>query len=91
MTVLRNGALIACLLAVAALAQAQDGGDGVSRPRLSDERVVLHTDAGDIVVAFYPDVAPLHMAQLLKLMRWMRTTRPTSIGSIQVIWSSFPT
>ena len=69
MTVLRNGALIACLLAVAALAQAQDGGDGVSRPRLSDERVVLHTDAGDIVVAFYPDVAPLHMAQLLKLMR----------------------
>ena len=69
MTVLHNGALIACLLAVAALAQAQDGGDGVSRPRLSDERVVLHTDAGDIVVAFYPDVAPLHMAQLLKLMR----------------------
>ncbi len=31
--------------------------------------MILHTIAGDIVLAFYPDVAPKHMAQILKLAR----------------------
>ena len=38
-------------------------------PRLGAERAVLHTIAGDIVLAFYPDVAPRTVAQVLKLMR----------------------
>jgi cyclophilin family peptidyl-prolyl cis-trans isomerase len=39
------------------------------QPRLSDERVVVQTDAGDIVFAFYPDVAPEHVKQILHLVR----------------------
>jgi cyclophilin family peptidyl-prolyl cis-trans isomerase len=37
--------------------------------RWSDERVVVHTDAGDIVFALYPDVAPEHVKQFLALVR----------------------
>jgi peptidyl-prolyl cis-trans isomerase B (cyclophilin B) len=52
-----------CLLLLAPLmAQAQT-------PRLSEERVILHTVAGDVVIAFYPDVAPEHTKQILKLVR----------------------
>jgi len=36
--------------------------------KLSDEKVVLHTIAGDIVFAFYPDVAPKHTEQIKKLI-----------------------
>jgi cyclophilin family peptidyl-prolyl cis-trans isomerase len=39
------------------------------RPRLSDERVVLHTVGGDVVLALYPDVAPQHAKQILHLVR----------------------
>ncbi len=38
-------------------------------PRVADERVILHTNAGDIVLALYPDAAPRHVAQILKLVR----------------------
>ncbi len=38
-------------------------------PRLSDEAVIFHTDRGDMAVAFYPDQAPKHTAQILKLVR----------------------
>jgi cyclophilin family peptidyl-prolyl cis-trans isomerase len=38
-------------------------------PRTGSERAVLHTIAGDIVLAFYPDVAPQTVAQILRLMR----------------------
>ena len=38
-------------------------------PRVADERVILHTNAGDIVLALYPDAAPAHVAQFLKLVR----------------------
>jgi peptidyl-prolyl cis-trans isomerase B (cyclophilin B) len=38
-------------------------------PRPARERIVLHTVAGDIVLALYPDVAPQHVEQLLKLTR----------------------
>ena len=38
-------------------------------PRVANERVILHTNAGDIVLALYPDAAPRHVAQILKLVR----------------------
>jgi cyclophilin family peptidyl-prolyl cis-trans isomerase len=53
-------ALLGCLAA----ARAES-----SRPRLARERVVLRTVAGDVVLAFYPDVAPRHVEQVLRLMR----------------------
>ncbi len=36
---------------------------------LSDERAVLHTVGGDIVLAFYPHIAPRTVAQMRKLMQ----------------------
>ena len=61
--------LLVCLLGWATGAFAQGEPTDRRGPRLSEERVVLHTDAGDLVIAFYPDVAPRHVAQLLDLMR----------------------
>jgi cyclophilin family peptidyl-prolyl cis-trans isomerase len=46
-------------------AAAQD----TAAPRLSAERIVLRTNVGDMVLALYPDVAPRHTEQLLKLAR----------------------
>jgi len=40
-----------------------------AQPELGAERVVLHTVAGDVVLAFYPKVAPKTSAQLLTLFR----------------------
>jgi cyclophilin family peptidyl-prolyl cis-trans isomerase len=38
-------------------------------PRVAVERIVLRTNVGDMVLALYPDVAPRHCEQLLKLAR----------------------
>jgi len=38
-------------------------------PRLTNGRVILSTDFGDLVLALYPDVAPAHVRQILKLVR----------------------
>jgi cyclophilin family peptidyl-prolyl cis-trans isomerase len=38
-------------------------------PRLGEERVLLRTNRGDLVIALYPDIAPKHTAQILKLVR----------------------
>lgn len=38
-------------------------------PRLSDERVVMTTDFGDIELAFYPEIAPITVAHILKLFQ----------------------
>jgi len=38
-------------------------------PRVAAERIVLRTNVGDMVLALYPDVAPRHTEQLLKLAR----------------------
>jgi cyclophilin family peptidyl-prolyl cis-trans isomerase len=38
-------------------------------PRLARERVVLRTNMGDLVLALYPEVAPEHTAQILRLVR----------------------
>ncbi len=40
-----------------------------AEPRLATERAVLHTSLGDLILAFYPDVAPRHVEQILRLMR----------------------
>jgi len=58
-----GAALALALLFAPAAARAQ------AAPRVADERVLLHTNAGDIVLALYPDVAPRHVAQILKLVR----------------------
>jgi cyclophilin family peptidyl-prolyl cis-trans isomerase len=38
-------------------------------PRVARERIVLRTNVGDMVLALYPEVAPGHTEQLLKLVR----------------------
>jgi len=40
-----------------------------AEPRAAKEHVVLSTDYGDLVLALYPDVAPAHVAQILKLVK----------------------
>jgi cyclophilin family peptidyl-prolyl cis-trans isomerase len=56
-------AFAALLLAVLGAAPA------AGQPRLADERILLRTTHGDLVLALYPDVAPKHVAQLLELVR----------------------
>ncbi len=38
-------------------------------PELSNDRVIFHTNLGDIAVGFYPSVAPKHVAQILEMVR----------------------
>lgn len=38
-------------------------------PRLSDERMIFHTNAGDLVFAFYSDLAPKHQAHIIELAK----------------------
>ena len=40
-----------------------------AEPRAAKEHVVMSTDYGDLVLALYPDVAPAHVAQILKLVK----------------------
>lgn len=54
---------LCCLLTVSSI-QADE-----ALPKLAKERIVLRTVAGDVVIALYPDVAPKHVAQMLKLAR----------------------
>ncbi|HMO16682.1 MAG TPA: peptidylprolyl isomerase [Oligoflexia bacterium] len=37
--------------------------------RLADEKIILKTVAGDIILGMYPDVAPEHVAKILSLVR----------------------
>jgi cyclophilin family peptidyl-prolyl cis-trans isomerase len=39
------------------------------RQKLAAERVLLRTDFGDLVLGFYPEVAPRHVARILELAR----------------------
>jgi cyclophilin family peptidyl-prolyl cis-trans isomerase len=55
--------------AIALLALLLAAGPALGAPRLADERVLLRTNKGDLVIALYPDVAPAHVAQVLKLVR----------------------
>jgi cyclophilin family peptidyl-prolyl cis-trans isomerase len=58
-----RAAAVLAVLALTLPAAAQE------TPRLARERIVLHTVAGDLVLALYPDAAPQHVEQLLKLTR----------------------
>ncbi|MES2854810.1 MAG: peptidylprolyl isomerase [Bdellovibrionota bacterium] len=66
---LREAALIV-VLAIAFFVTAAHGATGTvdKKTVLSKERVVLHTNAGDIVLALYPEVAPKHVEQILKMV-----------------------
>lgn len=57
------------LLLLVALACAVGAAAQEPAPRLAVERIVLRTNVGDMVLALYPEVAPRHTAQLLKLAR----------------------
>jgi peptidylprolyl isomerase len=59
------GAILFVALGSVALATAASGVE----PRLATERVVLRTNLGDLVLALYPDVAPRHVEQILRLVR----------------------
>ena len=47
----------------------QEAGRQEPAPRVASERIVLRTNVGDMVLALYPEVAPQHAEQLLKLTR----------------------
>ena len=57
------------LLILFALACASGAAAQEPAPRVADQRIVLRTNVGDLVLALYPDVAPRHTEQLLKLAR----------------------
>jgi cyclophilin family peptidyl-prolyl cis-trans isomerase len=40
-----------------------------AEPRAAQQRIILTTDYGDLVLALYPDVAPAHVQQILKLVK----------------------
>lgn len=66
--------LLLALVSCASGAAAQDAAaQGVApeepAPRVAGERIVLRTNVGDMVLALYPEVAPGHAEQLLKLAR----------------------
>lgn len=39
----------------------------ITNPKLSSDRIILHTEMGDLVVALYPELAPAHAKQFLAL------------------------
>jgi cyclophilin family peptidyl-prolyl cis-trans isomerase len=56
------------LLVLAALVLAAGGAAADDPPRKAPERVVFNTVAGDLVFAFYPDIAPRHVRHFLALV-----------------------
>jgi len=64
---MRRPALAALLLLAVPLGAAQE--PAASPPAERPPRVLLRTVAGDILLTLYPDVAPRHVEQILKLVR----------------------
>jgi cyclophilin family peptidyl-prolyl cis-trans isomerase len=60
---------VSCLLVVVLLATVPPARAEEPPPRLGPERIILTTPAGDVVLALYPDVAPRHGEQVLRLVR----------------------
>jgi peptidylprolyl isomerase len=82
---IRAAALIVLVTLLAGTAGAGDE----ARPRLADERILLRTNRGDLVLALYPDVAPRHVAQILALVRlgvydstWFHRVDPTFVAQL---------
>jgi cyclophilin family peptidyl-prolyl cis-trans isomerase len=67
---------------VPGLGRAAEGGPSRSAPRWSSERVLLRTNRGDLVLALYPDLAPRHTSQILRLVR-LGVYDTTSIHRVQ--------
>lgn len=63
------GLLLLAGLLLGARSASADPAVGVPEPELADERVILHTLAGDIVLGLFPKIAPKTVAQFLKLVR----------------------
>jgi cyclophilin family peptidyl-prolyl cis-trans isomerase len=61
--------LLLTALACASVAAAQEPAPQEASPRVARERIVLRTNVGDMVLVLYPEVAPQHTEQLLKLAR----------------------
>lgn len=61
-------AIRAGLLATVLLGAIPPGSAQSTRPRIGDLRILLETTAGDVVLGLYPDVAPQHVRQLLRLV-----------------------
>jgi peptidyl-prolyl cis-trans isomerase B (cyclophilin B) len=61
--------LLAVLLAAVASGPASAAGSDFERARLGNELVLMRTNRGDLVLGFYPELAPRHTAQILKLVR----------------------
>jgi cyclophilin family peptidyl-prolyl cis-trans isomerase len=62
-------AALLCLAPGLSRAQEEASMKEAPQPRLADDRIILHTIAGDIVLALYRDVAPHHVEQVLRLAR----------------------
>ena len=66
------GGIFICQAADSEGAGSSDGAisqDSSDSPRLGDEKLIVHTIAGDLVLGLYPEVAPLHVQQIVKLAR----------------------
>lgn len=58
--------IIRLLIAVIVIFSATSMADS-DIPKMSEKRIVFRTQFGDLVFALYPEVAPLHVEQLIKL------------------------
>ncbi len=63
---MKNYFLLTALLLLSLNSSAQRIAD---HPEFSDERVVFHTNVGDMAFALYPQAAPQHVDQILKLTK----------------------
>ncbi|HYF52583.1 MAG TPA: peptidylprolyl isomerase [Planctomycetota bacterium] len=61
---MRGAAFLPVLVLYAASTLAQE-----PQPKLAPQSIVMRTAAGDLVIRLYPEVAPLHTEQFLKLAR----------------------
>ena len=58
-------------------------------PVVGDERILLHTNRGDLVIGLYDEIAPKHAAQLRKLVRlgvydstWISRVEPGFVAQV---------
>jgi peptidylprolyl isomerase len=65
--------LVSILLAIATLSAQPAEGDAFAQPpasgRVDEERLVLRTNHGDLVIALFPDVAPRRVEQIKRLVK----------------------
>jgi peptidylprolyl isomerase len=79
----------ATLIVFLALFTGAAGAAADAPPRIADERILLRTNRGDLVLALYPDVAPRHVQQILALVRlgvydstWFHRVDPTFVAQL---------